>query len=205
MTARRDRRSGRTAAICHVLAGPQSMVGDETRSNPTAVPQPRHSRKDAPCSSWSFRSSIAAQIHMAGSIWTKVSRQLDKSSRRPWKSMARRPPRAPAAQLDDGGLHHGVVAVADRPDELPGMSPKAPSGRLRRRSRCRGADRGHILAGAVGRGRCSLHLLIPAWQPGPPFLPPRILAASATVRPHSGKAARTVPATPPGVLAPPCR
>ena len=27
-------------------------------------------------------------------------------------------------ERDDDGLHHGVVAVADAPDELPGMSPK---------------------------------------------------------------------------------
>jgi hypothetical protein len=27
-------------------------------------------------------------------------------------------------ERDDDGLHHGVVAVADPPDELPGMSPK---------------------------------------------------------------------------------
>ena len=31
---------------------------------------------------------MAAQIHMAGSTWTKVSRQLESSSRRPSKSMA---------------------------------------------------------------------------------------------------------------------
>jgi hypothetical protein len=40
---------------------------------------------------------------------------------------------APAtAQLDDGGLHHGVVAFADPPDELPGMSPKTRRTRPRR-------------------------------------------------------------------------
>ena len=55
-----------------------------------------------------------------------------------------------------------------------------------------------------------MHLMFPApghppWQPGPPILPPRTRAASATVRANSEKAARTVaPATPPGVTAAPC-
>jgi hypothetical protein len=79
------------------------------------------------------------------------------------------------AQPDDGGLHHGVVAVADRPDDLPDVAPRARTARPRRHPHARGADRGRISGDAVGRGRCSLHLV-----PRPP--PPHQRKACASHR-----------------------
>ena len=52
---------------------------------------PRKTWNSLPCRTWTFRSSMAAQIHMAGRIWTRVSRQLVNRSLTPWKSMAKAP------------------------------------------------------------------------------------------------------------------
>ena len=52
---------------------------------------PRRMWNSLPWSAWAFRSSMAAQIHMAGRICTRVSRQLVKRSFTPWKSMAKAP------------------------------------------------------------------------------------------------------------------
>ena len=52
---------------------------------------PRRMWNSFPWSTWTLRSSIAAQIHMAGRISTRVRRQLVTSSFTPWKSMAKAP------------------------------------------------------------------------------------------------------------------
>ena len=96
---------------------------------------PRITRKEAPCSTCSFRSSMLAQIHMAGSTWTKVSRQLNSSSRRPWKSMARAPTAsARGARMRRRWLSWTTTAstMASSPSRIVRMSspacPQKPAG-----------------------------------------------------------------------------
>ena len=52
---------------------------------------PRRMWNSLPRRAWAFRSSMAAQIHMAGRIWTRVSRQLVNRSFTPWNNMAKAP------------------------------------------------------------------------------------------------------------------
>ena len=52
---------------------------------------PRSTWNDLPCRAWALRSSIASQIHIAGRIWTSVSRQLENTSFTPSKSISRAP------------------------------------------------------------------------------------------------------------------
>ena len=40
---------------------------------------------------WSLRSTIPSHIHIAGRIWISVSRQLEKTSPSPWKSIVNAP------------------------------------------------------------------------------------------------------------------
>jgi hypothetical protein len=83
-------------------------------------------RNDAPCSRCNFRSSMAAQIHMAGSIWTKARRQLNSSSRRPWNSMARAPTaNARGARMRRRWLSWTTAAstMASLPSRIARMSP----------------------------------------------------------------------------------
>ena len=47
--------------------------------------------KESPRSTWAFRSSMASQIHIAGSTWTRVSRQLVTSSFTPSNSITTAP------------------------------------------------------------------------------------------------------------------
>ena len=86
-----------------------------------------------PCSTWTFRSSMAAQIHMAGSTWIRVSRQLENSSFSPVEEhqegadgkseWGEQPPRA--AQPQQLLLHGRVITFQDRADEplRPGCRP----------------------------------------------------------------------------------
>ena len=141
---------------------------------------PRHSRKAAPCSTWSFRSSMEAQIHMAGSIWTRVSRQLDKSSRKPWKSMATAPTAsARGARMRRRWLSWTTAAstMASSPSRILWTSspawlqkPVGPAAQTPRRPgrwplphpcRCR---RARPVVPSPGH---------PPWQPGPPVPPSR--------------------------------
>src|SRR4051794_39556042 len=46
---------------------------------------------ERPCRTWALRSSIASQIHIAGSTCTRVRRQLENTSLTPWKSIRRAP------------------------------------------------------------------------------------------------------------------
>ncbi len=106
--------------VAAVMATTPSMRGIRTG--------PRIKRKVAPCSTCSFRSSMAAQIHMAGSTWIKVSRQLDRSSRRPWKSIARAPTaRARGARMRRRRLSWTTMAstMASSPSRILRMSSPA--------------------------------------------------------------------------------
>src|SRR3954454_25074828 len=46
---------------------------------------------DRPCRTWALRSSIASQIHIAGSTCTTVRRQFENTSFTPWKSISKAP------------------------------------------------------------------------------------------------------------------
>src|SRR5262245_56584917 len=52
---------------------------------------PPHARNSLPLNTCVLRSSSASQIHIAGSTWISVSRQFEKSSFRPWKSITKAP------------------------------------------------------------------------------------------------------------------
>ena len=57
---------------------------------------PRITWNVRPCSAWIFRSSIAAQIHIAGKTSINKSRQFVTSMRTPSKSMAKAPIKKPS-------------------------------------------------------------------------------------------------------------
>ena len=57
---------------------------------------PLRTWNDLPCSTWTLMSSRASQIHMAGRTWTRVRRQLVKSSFTPWNSMRKAPTISPS-------------------------------------------------------------------------------------------------------------
>ena len=61
------------------------------RSTATTSASPRMLAKEAPAITWTFRSNMAAQIHIAGSTCTSVRRQFVTTSLSPSNNMAKEP------------------------------------------------------------------------------------------------------------------
>ena len=87
---------------------------------------PRSTWKDLPCSTWALRSYVASQIHIAGRIWTSVSRQLVKSSLQSGERASRRHPRkrergehAPRSAQAEDRVDRRLVVVFDGTHERP--------------------------------------------------------------------------------------
>ena len=67
------------------------MVIGTTAANSSKTTGPRMTSNSLPRRTCAFRSHVAAQIHMAGRIWTSISRQFVTSRRSPSKSMTNAP------------------------------------------------------------------------------------------------------------------
>ena len=63
------------------------MVISTTAANSSRTIGPLMAWNSLPCRTCAFKSRVAAQIHMAGKIWTSISRQFVTSRRSPLNSM----------------------------------------------------------------------------------------------------------------------
>ena len=139
---------------------------------------PRTMSNCLPRNTWTLRSSIATQIHMAGRIWIRVSRQLVTRSLTPWKSTAKAPTtRASGASHRLRWLREStalldlvVVALPDRGDQAPEEAEETrPRGRRAPdRSESRRPDRRRRRRDAAGHHPgCRCDADISATRPAP--------------------------------------
>ena len=77
---------------------------------------------DFPCRTWAFKSIMAAQIHIAGSIWISDSRQFVTSSLTPANSMSS----APTARASGANTGPGPAELQDRLRRPPDRCRQRP-------------------------------------------------------------------------------